>query len=130
MNPLEKRSYIFSLVCYSSNLKTAGKKFNKEGEQLSILSHSRSVAHSSHAFRAHINLVHFKQQITKKKKKLSIINYISSQQFFIDSTQITPSVTESKYLWDEMRQLFHGAQQRRGSEEYQHIKLQLQGEFR
>lgn len=45
-------------------------------------------------------------------------------------TQTTPSVTESKYLWDEMQQLFHGARQRRGSEEYQHIELQLQGEFR
>lgn len=68
MNPLEKHSYIFNLVCYFY-LKTAGKKFNEVGEQLLILSHSWSVTHSSHAFRAHINLVHLKQQIIKKEKK-------------------------------------------------------------
>lgn len=44
--------------------------------------------------------------------------------------QITPSVTRRKYLRDELQQLLHGVWQRRGSEEYQHIELELQGEFR
>lgn len=55
-----------------------------------MLSHSRSVAHSSHSFRAQINPVHFKQEIIfKKKNKISIIKYISSKRLlkcFIDST--------------------------------------------
>lgn len=45
-------------------------------------------------------------------------------------TQSTPSVTQGKYLWDEMQQLLHGEWQQRGSEEYQRIESELQGEFR
>lgn len=39
--------------------------------------------------------LHFTQQALKMPYRLYM--------------QITPSVTESKYLWDEMQQLFHGA---------------------
>ena len=79
-----------------------------------------------------INLARFKQQIIKKKIKHHKLHFIQKALKMLPSlyAQIAPSVTESKYLWDEMQQLFHGARQRRGSEEYQHIELQLQGEFR
>lgn len=43
---------------------------------------------------------------------------------------VAPPVTRRESLRDEPQQLLRGAWQRGGSEEYQHVESQLQGEFR
>lgn len=87
MNPLEKPSYIFSLVCCFFCRRSPWEEV-QWGRRTAVDTVSFQVSsHSSHAFRAQINLVRFNQQIIKK---LSIINYISSKRLlkcFIDSTR-------------------------------------------